>query len=171
MGNVVAIKRPAGLPTSWTDESLFAAVKAHVFGGNVGQILGISDPEVRHWTKTCQWGQLTATVMPEIRDVLRTQMVRIASASLAQLDRRIVEGDPVINLDGSPRLTDTGDQVYRPLKAKDLADIATRVMAEQRALEAKLGPVRDDEGKISLDKLATSLRRYAEAKEIEGERA
>ncbi len=169
MGEVVAIKRPVGLPSSWTDEALFAAVKAHVFGGNVAQILGISDAEVAHWTKSYQWGQLTATVMPEIKAVLRVQMARIASSSLAKLDQRITEGDPVINLDGSPKLDDGGNQVYRPLSAKVLADVATRVMAEQRALEAKIGPVHDDEGRISLEKLAKGLARYANATEVIGE--
>lgn len=169
MGDVVAIKRPLGLPSSWADEQLFAAVKAHVFGGNVGEILGISEQEVAHWVRRPQWGELTAALMPEIKNVLRAQMVRIASASLAKLDQRIEEGDPVINLDGSPKLDDDGNQVYRPLTAKVLADVATRVMAEQRALESKIGPIADDDGKLSLDNLARGLARYANATEIIGD--
>ena len=171
MGEVVAIKRPSGLPASWTDEALFAAVRAHVFGGNVGAILSISDDEVRHWTTSYQWGMLTKLVMPQVKDVLASQMARIGAHALAKVDQRIEEGDPVINLDGSPKLDEDGRQVYRPLKAKDLADIATRVLAEQRALESKLGPIHDDEGRISLDKLARGLARYANATEIIGESA
>jgi len=169
LGEVATFKRPDGLPVAWADYSLVAAVKAHVFGGDVGAILGISEPEVKYWTRTYQWQQITQEVLPEVKKVLQAQMLRIGSQALDQLGERIRTGDPVINLDGSPKLTVDGEQVYRPLKAKDLADIGTKVMAEQRALEAKIGPIVDDEGRISLELLSKGLARYATAKEIIGE--
>lgn len=161
---------PAGLPAKFDDPTLLAAVKAYVVGGNVGAILGVTDEEVRHWTQSHQWNAMTARVMPEVKELLRGHLSRITFKAIGVLDTRIEQGDPVINLDGSPKLNEAGEQLYRPLKAKDLADIATKVMAETRALESRIGPIEDDEGKISLEKLAKGLARYANAKDIDGER-
>ena len=163
MGEMVRFKRPLGLPERWEDEQLMVAVRAYVFGGDVGEILGVGELEVGHWVRSRQWQELVRMVMPEVREVMAAQLVRIGNRALSQLDERLERGDPVLGIDGSPKVVE-GKAVYRPLKARDLADIAMKVMDQRRALEAKVGPVVDEEGKISLVRLAESLKRYGEEK-------
>ena len=162
MGNVVRLKRGSGFPAEWGDEALFAAVRAWVLGGDVGKVLGISEVEVRHWVRTTAWQQMTREVMPGVREFLGDQMTRIVAKSLGELEKRMDEGDPVVNLDGSPRLDDNGRQVYRPLRAKDLTDIAVKVMGGEKSMVR--GGEEDDEGKITLEELARALKRAGAAK-------
>lgn len=174
MGSVTTLKRPLGLPAHWEDSSLIAAVRAHLFGASatsVGEILGASEREIEHWTRTKQWGQLAAIVQPEVNAFLADQMMRLGNKALLALDRRMDEGDPVIGMDGAQKTDDDGNPLFRPLKAKDLAEIAIRVMTERRATLAKQTNPDDDEDKVSLKALAAALKEQGERKirTIEGE--
>lgn len=174
MGQIVAMKRPLGLPERWEDEKLLLAVRSHLFGAGadtVADILGTSVQEVKHWTRSKQWGELTRLVQPQVADFLADQMMRLSNKALLALDDCMERGDPVLDMSGAPKLDEDGNPIYRPLKAKDLAEIATKVMAERRALLAKATAEEDDEDRISLRALAAALKDAGEKKlrVIEGE--
>ena len=168
MGSVAVLKRPGGLPDTWSDDALFTAVRAHVFGASpeeVGAILNDTPMRVAHWTRSPQWQQLTRLVLPDVRDLLATQLYRIGNKTLAQLDQRLDEGDPVIQIDGTPKMDEDGNPVHRPLRAKDLAAIAKDIMTERRAMEAKQTGGEDDSDEvISIRALAAALKDAGEKK-------
>lgn len=165
-----AFARPAGLPDKWTDdEALLRAVRAYVVGGNPADHLPMTDAEVRFWTNSYQWAKLTALVVPEIKETLRGHLSRISHKAVTELSERIENGDEVLNIDGSPKLNEDGEPIRRKLKARDLADIAQKMMSEQRALESKIGGYTDDDGKVSLEKLARGLMKLATIQEVPGD--
>jgi len=170
MGQVLAIpdsipqfRRPPGLPLTCTDEDLSEAVKAHLCGANddsLAELLHVPARSVKYWTDSKEWAAITALFLPDVQLILKGQLTRLASSALNQLDERLQNGDPVYNLQGEYA-------GRKKLKARELADIAIKVMDEQRALEKSIGKIGDDEGKISLEKLARALKKAAEDSEID----
>jgi len=166
MGEVIPLpqfpvfNRPPGLPETCSDEQLCEAVKIHLCGGThaaIAKLLSVPEKAVRYWVDSREWGQLTALLKPEVAGILIGQTTRVASLALTQLEDRLLNGDEVWNQQGEI----VG---MRKIKGRDLAEIATKVLEQQKNLERSIGKITDDENTISLKKLATALTNYAEAK-------
>ena len=170
MGEVLRIpeslpmfRRPPGLPATCSDEDLEEAVKASLCGADdksLAKLLKVPSSAVKYWTDSKEWGGIVALLLPEVQSILKGQLTRLASTALTQLDERLQKGDPIYDLTGEYK-------GRKKLKARDLADIAVKVMEQQRALERSIGDISDDENRISLDKLAKALKKAGEEREID----
>jgi hypothetical protein len=163
--NFPLFSRPAGLPATCSDAMLCEAVKAYLLGTDektLGRMLGVPTKSVRYWTDSKEWAALVDLHAPELKQMLKGQLTRVASMTLRQLEDRLTYGDQVFD--------QKGEFVRRrEVKGRDLAEIATRVLEQRANLEKLIGDLRDDKDSISLQKLAQGLKRYAEAKDISGE--
>jgi len=169
MGNVIPLElppnfpvftRPPGLPETCSDAQLLEAAKAYLCGTDnptLAKMLGVPVAGIRYWTDSREWGQLIEFIRPEVAGILIGQTTRVASLALVQLEDRLVKGDQVFS--------QQGEYVgRREVKAKDLAEIATKVLEQQKNLERSIGKITDDENSLSLRKLAAALESYAEQK-------
>ena len=158
--NFPVFARPVGLPLTCSDAQLLETVKAFLCGvpnATLAGMLGVPEFAVRYWLDSREWGGLVAMLKPEVAGILIGQTTRVASLALVQLEERLRKGDQVFNQQGVM----TG---RREIKAKELAEIATKVLEQQKNLERSIGKVTDDENALSLKKLADALTNYAEAK-------
>ena len=169
MGSVIPLqeqpplRRPSGLTKECSDLDLTKAVKAYLSGASqeaLADLLHVPVPTVRHWTDTREFRALVTEELTDTRLIIKGQLTRLSTKALAELDDRLQNGDDHYTLMGE----------YlgkRPLKAKDISDIARTVLDQQRQLEKAIGIVADDTGKISLEKLAKALKKAAEDSEID----
>jgi hypothetical protein len=158
--NFPVFVRPPGLPATCSDAQLLEAAKAYLCGTDpetLAKMLGVPVVGLRYWTDSREWGQLIEFIRPEVAGILIGQTTRVASLALVQLEDRLVKGDQVFN--------QQGEYVgRREIRGKDLAEIATKVLEQQKNLERSIGKITDDDNALSLKKLAAALTNYAEAK-------
>ena len=169
MGEIVPIheqsplRRPAGLTKECSDLDLTKAVKAYLSGASqeaLADLLHVPVPTVRHWTDTREFRALVTEELTDTRLIIKGQLTRLSTKALAELDDRLQNGDE--------HYDNLGMSIgRRPLKARDISDIARTVLDQQRQLEKAIGIVADESGKISLEKLAKALKKAAEDSEID----
>lgn len=95
----------------------------------------------------------------EVRQVVYGRVSRLASQALDKLETAIELGDPVIGVDGEVR-------GHKPVKARDMASIASVLLERQLEMEERLGLKRKEENLIDMRELAEGLKRYAKAKDV-----
>jgi hypothetical protein len=160
-------RRPVGLPYTCTDEMLLEAVKVSLVGGEpaeIAKLLNVPRETLRHWMGSKEWNYLKDWVWPEIKGVVHTELVGVRSKIIRQIGERLTTGDAQYDM--------RGELVgYRPIKARELADMLTKTSEVIHQIEKEIGGIRDDDGKISLNELAAGLKRYAQAKDVTPESA
>lgn len=153
--------RPKGLPRTCSDEALYEAVKAWLQGlpaENVAVMLGVKPAAVQFWVDSPEWRQVVSIVLPEVEADSKGKLLRTMSLSLEELEKRIREGNPVINYEGV--------EVGRtPIKAKDLAGIAKTLSDMKDNVNAG-----GKGGKLNLRELASYLENMVKGRLVEGEK-
>lgn len=152
--------RPKGLPRTCSDEELYEAVKAWLLGlpvDNVAEMLHVEPRAVVYWIESPEWRQVVNLCMPEVEADSKGKLLRTMSLSLDELEKRIREGNPVINYEG----VEVGKT---PVKAKDLASIAKTLS------DMKDNVMAGGKGKTNLRDLAKYLEDMVKGKTIEGDR-
>ena len=153
--------RPKGLPRTCSDEELYEAVKAWLQGlpaENVAEMLGVKPAAVAFWVDSPEWRQVVSLVLPEVEADSKGKLLRTMSLSLDELEKRIREGNPVINYEG----VEVGRS---PVKAKDLAGIAKILSDMKDNVNAGGG-----KGKLNLRDLASYLENMVKGRLVEGEK-
>ena len=157
----------AGLPATCTDHELSEAVRFWLCGGSkeeIALLLHVKPPQVTHWINSRAWQQLARNYAPEVQAIVSGSLTRLKGKALEALADRVENGDF--------RVDNTGEIVGRtPMKGRDLAQVFAQMSDAQVQLEKMIGSIKDDDDsdKISLDKLARGLKRYAEARDITSE--
>jgi hypothetical protein len=169
MGQVInlvdaSFRRPADLPCTCSDAHLLEAVRGWLLNApseQVARLLGIKPSLLPDWINSHGWQQIVLLLREDVRAISYGAYGRLGLKAFQALEDRIDHGDPIVDSDGEII-------ARRPIKGKDLAEIISRLGAQQDLLEKKLGLQKNDDGDISLKDLAKSLKRFAEAKEIHG---
>ncbi len=165
--NALPVPEELQLPATCNEEELAEAVRLWLCGGSkeeIAELLHVRPVAVKHWINSRGWQEVAKLVAPEVQAIVSGSLTRLKTKSLEQLADRIENGDH--------RVDNTGEIVGRmPMKGRDLAEVFAKLSDAQIALEKMIGNIRDDDDqeRISLDKLALGLKRFAEAKEITGE--
>ena len=157
-----AFIRPPDLPFTCSDADLVEAVQLWLLGAKNAEVahkLGIPSVAVKHWATSSGWKYLEECVRGEVRRVAHGQITRLAAQALGKLETAIELGDPVIGVDGEVL-------GHKPVKAKDMAAIASTLIEKQLEIESRLGLAHNDENVIDLRELAEGLKRYARAKDV-----
>lgn len=159
--------RPPGLPAVTSDDELAEAIRLWLCGGDkdsLAEILHVPRKTINLWINTREWQAGARFLAPEVHALVGGSLNRLKTQTLEQLADRIENGDY--------RMDNTGEVVGRvPMKGRDLIEVFSKVSDAQVQLEKMIGSIKDDDDatKISLDKLAIALKRFAEAREIPGE--
>lgn len=170
MGQVInlvdaSFRRPADLPCTCSDADLLEAVRGWLLNAPSEQVahqLRIKPSLLPQWVNSHGWQQLVLLLREDIRAISYGAYGRLGLKAFQALEDRIDHGDPIVDGDGVI-------VARRPIKGKDLAEIISRLGAQQELIEKKLGISRDDDDNISLKELAAGLKRFAQAKEIRAE--
>lgn len=180
MGQVInlvdaSFRRPADLPCTCSDAHLLEAVRGWMLNApseQVARLLCIKPAQLPSWINSHGWQQIVLLLREDVRAISYGAYGRLGLKAFKELEDRIDQGDPIMGFD------DDGDGGKipvvvgrRPIKGKDLAEIISRLSAQQEVLEKRLGLTKDDDGDISLRDLANSLKRFAQAKEIRVDQA
>jgi hypothetical protein len=173
VGNVVAIpkhvdvvefERPPGLPATCSDGELVEAVKASICGASykeVAELLHVPEFSAKYWISSKEWTAIKQAVLPELKGFLHTDLCGIRSSILQKLGERVRFGDPQYNQMGEPVLNAEGEQVFRPIKAKDLSIMMVQVSGVLHDIEVEIGVITDEDDNISLKALQKALQRAA----------
>ncbi len=166
--------RPEHLPAKVPDRDFTDAVRLWLTGAPKAEIaekLQTTHRSVTAWIDTPEWRNAAQALSPEVHALVGGSLNRLKTQALTQLADRIEHGDPVINNLGEVVLKEDGTAAKRPMKGKDLVEVFAKLSDAQVQLEKMIGNIKDDddESKISLDKLALGLKRFAEARDITGE--
>ena len=180
MGQVInlvdaSFRRPADLPCTCSDAHLLEAVRGWLLNApseQVARLLQIKPAQLPSWINSHGWQQVVMMLRDDVRAISYGAYGRLGLKAFQALEDRIDNGDPIIGFDEDG----DGGKIpvvvgRRPIKGKDLAEIISRLGAQQDLIEKKLGLTKDDEGDISLKDLAQGLKRFAEAKEIRVDRS
>ncbi len=165
--DIADFERPDGLPVTCTDGDLLEAVRLWLSGGDkieIAALLKTKPATVNYWINSKGWQVVARMIAPEMQALVSGSLTRLKRQSLEQLADRIENGDY--------RMDNSGEIVGRvPMKGRDLVEVFAKVSDAQVQLEKMIGSIKDDDDsdKISLDKLALGLKRYAEARDITGE--
>lgn len=167
MGQVInmvdaSFRRPADLPCTCTDADLMEAVRGWMLNApsdQVAHLLGIRPAQLPSWINSHGWQQIVLLLRDDIRAISYGAYGRLGLKAYQALEDRLDNGDPIVDSEGTVI-------AHRPIKGKDLAEIMTRLGSMQDLMEKKLGLTKDDDDSISLKELASSLKRFAQAKEI-----
>jgi hypothetical protein len=158
----VEFVRPPDLPFTCSDADLLEAVQLWLLGAKnaeVAQKLGLPTRTIKDWVTSQGWKYLEECVRSEVRRVAHGQISRLASKALDKLETAIELGDPVIGVDGEVR-------GHKPVKARDMAAIASTLLERQLEIEERLGLKRNEDNLIDMRELAEGLKRYAKAKDV-----
>lgn len=164
--DVVEFDRPPGLPATCTDANLLDAVKASIAGAtdeDLAPLLHVPPQAVKWWVASAEWNAIKTHVLPAMKGLFHTQLCGIRSSVIQKLAERVRLGDPIYTNLGEPALNEQGEQLYRPIKAKELAGILVQTSEVLHNLEVEIGVVADDRGIIDLDDLAIALANIAKA--------
>jgi uncharacterized protein YjcR len=154
--------RPPDLPFTCSDADLLEAVQLWLIGARANEVaakLGVQGQAVKHWTTAKGWKYLEECLRGEVRKVAHGQVTRLAAQALGKLETAIEMGDPVIGVDGEVK-------GHKPVKARDMAQIASILIERQTDMEERLGLKRNEDNLIDMRELAEGLRRYAKAKDV-----
>lgn len=167
--------RPPGLPATCSDGDLIDAVRKAMIGATDDEIadtLGVPISTVKHWIASKEWQNMKQQMLPVVKNLHHNQLFSIRSIVLEKLTERLRLGDPMYNNLGEPCTDEDGNQLYRPIKGRELSNILAQVNPVLHDLEVEIGVVADDRGTIELDDLAEALAELARKKrpqDISGE--
>jgi hypothetical protein len=163
--DLATFNRPDDLPRTCSDAELIEAVKEYLCGANneeVGALLHVEPATVKQWVGSRGWRTVEALLRDQVREVSLSALSRITHKSFVQLQDRIDTGEPMYNWEGQL----VG---YKPIKAKDLAIIASTLVDKQHEVERRMKGELPDSTKVDLNKLARALENYARMKVVNGE--
>jgi hypothetical protein len=158
----VEFVRPPDLPFTCSDADLLEAVQLWLLGAKNAEVaakLNVPGTSVKAWVTSAGWKYLEECLRGEVRKVAHAQVTRLTAQALGKLETAIEMGDPVIGVDGEVK-------GHKPVKARDMAQIASTLLERQLEMEERLGLKRNEDNLIDMRELAEGLKRYAKAKDV-----
>lgn len=171
MGDLVVLKsaegslfeRPNDLAACrCDDEQLLEAVQWWLLGephANVAKLVGVSENEFYRVMRSRGWRKLAGILRDALAAAAHTQITRLVSKALGELEERLEEGDPLYN--------DKGVLVgYSPVAARNLAAIVGVLVDRQHAIEKRAQAAVSPDEDLKLGDLLRALKAFANTKEL-----
>lgn len=155
LGKVSLNQTPVGALAGRTVGSLSAEEKmelCHRFflTGNLSELArerNVSYVELRGLAEEAWWGEELARLRRETTAIARAKITGILGQTITQLEERLRDGDPHVAF---------GQVTFAPVKASDLAKIATTLFLKEKELVEEEGRREKERGKLTL--IAQALR-------------